>query len=112
MRTVAKLALTVAALVMALGVAAGPAVAAVSPDSAQQGAAVVLRADSTPTDDGTASDTDGNINQQRKDADQAKSQTKLILGVAAAVLLVIVYFGHRQRAKSRIRKKNLQHAKS
>lgn len=124
MRTVARMVLTVAALV-AVGMSAGPALATtiasgqvtgvVTGSAAGQAPApstLVAEADGSNGSAATDGSDDSNINEQRHDADAAHSRTKIIIGVVVVGLLAIVYFGHRQRAKSRVRKKNLRHAKS
>ncbi len=110
MRSVAKLILTVAAMVVLAALAAGPAVAAVPSLTAAQvgGSGTALAAAPTTADNAPAGP---NINQQQHDADAAKSKNKLVIGVIVVALLVVVYFGHRQRAKHRVRKRNLQNAK-
>lgn len=52
-----------------------------------------------------------NLDQQKKDADAKQAGNKAIVAVVAAVLLVIVYFGHRSKSRYRIKLKNLQNAK-
>jgi hypothetical protein len=53
-----------------------------------------------------------NFNQQVANADTATAKHKLAVGVAAVILLVIVYFGRRMRNRHARKLKNLQNAKS
>lgn len=103
MRTVTKLLIGLALILVATVAVAGPA--AGLPAQTPAGHAASVYAAGTPAPPGP------NINVQQQDADATQAKHKLVTGVVAAGLLVIVYFGHRQRAKSRVRKRNLQNAK-
>jgi len=103
-----------AVLLLALavtGALAGPPAAAITAAPV----AVAAHPAATLADNGDGSSATAppgpNINVQQQEADAAQSKHKLVVGIVAAGLLIIVYFGHRQRAKSRVRKKNLQNAK-
>lgn len=103
MRTVTKLLVGLAFMLAATAALAGTATGL--PAQAPAGHPASVHADSTTVPSGP------NINVQQQEADAAQTKHKLVIGVVAAGLLVMVYFGHRQRAKSRVRKKNLQNAR-
>ncbi|MGH3623934.1 MAG: hypothetical protein ACRDQ5_19455 [Sciscionella sp.] len=52
-----------------------------------------------------------NLDQKNKKADVHVARNKAIVGVIAALLLVIVFYGHRSKSKYRKKLKNLQNAK-
>lgn len=115
MRTVRRFLLGVPVTVLLVGMLIGTASAA-APQPYRQArgavtaaATVLIAAPASPTSaDAPAGP---NIKRQQQQADENMTHRKWAMGIACAVLLVIVFFGHRQRNKSRIRKKNLQNAK-
>jgi hypothetical protein len=96
---------------LALGIAAGPASAAPTTHVPTAHVAAVhvvsVVAPATPTPTPTT-----NYNKGQQQANAALAKQKLIIGGICAVLLVIVYFGHRAKGKHVLRLRNLQNAKS
>src|SRR5215469_5734811 len=95
-RLVPRLLLGAVVCVLALGFAAGPALAAQSSPSLERVPAVIqmvpLAAATTAPPTTT---TTNNVNQQQQAADNALVRRKAVVAVVALVLLVIVYYGHR-----------------